>query len=309
MATVCRRHSDTNEVNFMYLLIITGLSGSGKSHALSRLEDMGYFCIDNLPSAMLADFVRFCSRQSRPIERAAIVIDSRESVFDTNSEISFFNFEALEDSYDILFLDCRDEEIERRYNETRRVHPIDSQSIKRGITLEREFLHTMRDRANFIIDTSDLRPLEFDRVLSETLSADRATPFAIICQSFGYKRGVPYETDIVLDMRFLKNPFYEPELRRLSGMDERVAKYIEGEGIAQPFLDNVETMLRRTIPRYIEQGKHRLMVSFGCTGGRHRSVYAANSMYNRLKGDFAASLVNRDLIDEGKDIYFRTKPK
>ncbi|MEG1559482.1 MAG: RNase adapter RapZ [Clostridia bacterium] len=288
----------------MYILVVTGLSGSGKSHALSRLEDRGFFCIDNLPSAMLRDFVKFCSRQKHPVEKAAIVIDSRESIFNSNSELEFYNFDVLDDKYDILFLECRNEEIERRYNETRRRHPINA-NIKIGVMLEREFLHTIKDRANFIIDTSDLKPLEFDRVLDETLAFSHLNPFSLIFQSFGYKRGVPYETDMVFDMRFLQNPFYEPSLRYLSGMDKSVVEYLEKDKTIATFLDELEHMLRMLIPRYKEQGKHRLMLSFGCTGGRHRSVYAANEMYKRMKNDFDASLMNRDLINEGVDIKTR----
>ena len=201
----------------MRVLVVTGMSGAGKSQALKRLEDMGYFCVDNLPCEMLGGFALLCKRANPPVEKVAVVIDSRESIFGNDVVAALDKLAALEVSYQIIFLECRDEVLERRYNETRRPHPLGG-DIRKAIQAERELLSTLRDRADHIIDTSRLRPLELRQALEQALS-QKDTGFALEIVSFGYKRGVPFEADVVLDMRFSPNPFYEPELRTLSGRD------------------------------------------------------------------------------------------
>ena len=287
----------------MRVLVVTGMSGAGKSQALKRLEDMGYFCVDNLPCEMLGGFALLCKRANPPVEKVAVVIDSRESIFGNDVVAALDKLAALEVSYQIIFLECRDEVLERRYNETRRPHPLGG-DIRKAIQAERELLSTLRDRAVHIIDTSQLRPLELRQALEQALS-QKDTGFALEIVSFGYKRGVPFEADVVLDMRFSPNPFYEPELRTLSGRDAAVQAFVLADENVTALLDQVEHTLERLIPRFIEQEKRRLMVAFGCTGGRHRSVCCAEALYHRMKDRYQVSLAHRDIATEAASIRER----
>jgi UPF0042 nucleotide-binding protein len=287
----------------MRVLVVTGMSGAGKSQALKRLEDMGYFCVDNLPCEMLGGFALLCKRANPPVEKVAVVIDSRESIFGNDVVAALDKLAALEVSYQIIFLECRDEVLERRYNETRRPHPLGG-DIRKAIQAERELLSTLRDRADHIIDTSQLRPLELRQALEQALS-QKDTGFALEIVSFGYKRGVPFEADVVLDMRFSPNPFYEPELRTLSGRDAAVQAFVLADENVTALLDQVEHTLERLIPRFIEQDKRRLMVAFGCTGGRHRSVCCAEALYHRMKDRYQVSLAHRDIATEAASIRER----
>ena len=287
----------------MRVMVITGMSGAGKSQALKRLEDMGYFCVDNLPCEMLGGFALLCKRANPPVEKVAVVIDSRESIFGNDVVAALDKLAALEVSYQIIFLECRDEVLERRYNETRRPHPLGG-DIRKAIQAERELLSTLRDRADHIIDTSRLRPLELRQALEQALS-QKDTGFALEIVSFGYKRGVPFEADVVLDMRFSPNPFYEPELRALSGRDAAVQAFVLADENVTALLDQVEHTLERLIPRFIEQEKRRLMVAFGCTGGRHRSVCCAEALYHRMKDRYQVSLAHRDIATEAASIRER----
>ena len=287
----------------MRVLVVTGMSGAGKSQALKRLEDMGYFCVDNLPCEMLGGFALLCKRANPPVEKVAVVIDSRESIFGNDVVAALDKLAALEVSYQIIFLECRDEVLERRYNETRRPHPLGG-DIRQAIQAERELLSTLRDRADHIIDTSRLRALELRQALEQALS-QKDTGFALEIVSFGYKRGVPFEADVVLDMRFSPNPFYEPELRTLSGRDAAVQAFVLADENVTALLDQVEHTLERLIPRFIEQDKRRLMVAFGCTGGRHRSVCCAEALYQRMKDRYQVSLAHRDIATEAASIRER----
>lgn len=288
----------------MELIIVTGLSGGGKTQALRCLEDMGYFCVDNLPCAMVGGFVQLCSESKPPVEKAAVVIDGRESVFAGELQQAHMQLCMLPVSFRIIYLECRDDVLERRYNESRRPHPLSS-DIAEGIREERELLSFFRDRAEFIIDTSELKPMELKRKLEEYFNAESGSEFQITIESFGYKRGVPLEADIVFDMRFSPNPFYEPSLRALSGRDKPVRDYIEADEAYQSFIEQTDNMLRKLIPAFIKQGKRRLLVAFGCTGGRHRSVCAAEEMYKRMAGSYIARLIHRDAGIEAADIQER----
>lgn len=290
----------------MYLLIVSGLSGAGKSQALRKLEDMEFFCVDNLPAKMLGSFVQLCAQAEPQIIKAALVIDSRVSVFGSGLDNMFEELNMLNINYDIMFLECNDNVLEMRYNETRRRHPKGvSGDIRSGIILERELLQHIKERAKFLIDTTSLKPQELHRLIERYLNMESGSPFTLILSSFGYKRGVPFESDIVMDMRFSPNPFYEPELRNLSGLDEAVQKYVLSNQQVADFLDDFEKMLNKLIPSYIEQEKYRLMVSFGCTGGRHRSVCVAQNMYQRMKNKYNTILIHRDLESEAQAIADR----
>lgn len=291
----------------MQLIILTGMSGAGKTQALKKFEDSGYFCVDNLPCEMCVGLVELCKRAAPPVEKAAVVMDSRERIFRLNMKNTLGRLDEAGVDYRIVFLDCRDEILERRYNETRRRHPL-SDDIAAGIRMEREMLAELRDRASVIIDTTNMRPLELGTALERELNMG-STGFMLRVMSFGYKRGVPFEADIVLDMRFSSNPYYDKELRPLCGKDKAIRDYVMADKDVREFMDNVESMLYRLIPRFIEQDKRRLVVAFGCTGGRHRSVCAAEELYNRIKDRYNAVLTHRDLTIEGSDIKERTGDK
>lgn len=291
----------------MQLIILTGMSGAGKTQALKKFEDSGYFCVDNLPCEMCVGLVELCKRATPPVEKAAVVMDSRERIFRLNMKNTLGRLDEAGVDYRIVFLDCRDEILERRYNETRRRHPL-SDDIAAGIRMEREMLAELRDRASVIIDTTNMRPLELGTALERELNMG-STGFMLRLMSFGYKRGVPFEADIVLDMRFSSNPYYDKELRPLCGKDKAIRDYVMADKDVREFMDNIESMLYRLIPRFIEQDKRRLVVAFGCTGGRHRSVCVAEELYNRIKGRYNAVLTHRDLTIEGSDIKERTGDK
>jgi len=286
------------------LLIVTGLSGAGKTQALRHLEDNGFFCVDNLPCEMLEGFVQLCRKAKPPVEQAAVVIDSREQVLGSNAEQAFLMLDRLPIHYRVLYLDCRDEVLERRFNETRRRHPL-SKDVQDGIKAERDMLTVFREKADTIIDTTDLKPLQLAAKLGALFSDSSGETFRLTFESFGYKRGVPFEADMVFDMRFLPNPFYEAELRPLSGADEAVQAYLLKEKTYEDFLCRVESMLHMMIPCFHSQGKKRLLVAFGCTGGRHRSVSAVELLAKRMEGQYDIKLVHRDTVVEASDITER----
>ncbi|MEG1547731.1 MAG: RNase adapter RapZ [Clostridia bacterium] len=289
----------------MYLLIVTGLSGAGKSQALRRFEDMGFFCVDNLPSEMLQGFIELCTKASPTVERAAVVVDSRDVVFKTDMERALSVLDMLHVKYELLFLDCRDDILKRRYNETRRRHPL-GDDVETGIKNERNILAPLRDLANYIIDTSDLKPVDLVKRLEAIVNENAGDEFSLTFESFGYKRGVPFEADMVFDMRFSPNPYYEQDLRRLSGTDEAVKKYVMSDTVFAATLDTVEKLLNSLIPKFIEQGKRRLLVAFGCTGGRHRSVCAAQELYERMRDRYDSRIFHRDTGSEAVDIASRS---
>lgn len=291
----------------MYLLIVTGLSGAGKSLALRCLEEQGYFCVDNLPSSMLKEFVTLCSKADPPIQKAAVTIDSRESLLSRSSSSISDAFDSLGAPFEILFLDARDDVLKKRYNEVRRRHPLgESGDANTGVKRERVFLQPLRNRANYILDTSDIKPKDFSTMIAKVLPEFESKIFTLLFCSFGYKRGVPVDADFVLDMRFMPNPFYVEELRALSGMDAPVQEYVLSQKLVPEFFDGVESMLAEMIPLFIEQDKHILRVCFGCTGGRHRSVAAAEEMAKRFtKRGMNVRVYHRDLGCEAADIKER----
>ncbi len=291
----------------MYLLIVTGLSGAGKSLALRCLEEQGYFCVDNLPSSMLKEFVTLCSKADPPIQKAAVTIDSRESLLSRSSSSISDAFDSLGAPFEILFLDARDDVLKKRYNEVRRRHPLgESGDANTGVKRERVFLQPLRNRANYILDTSDIKPKDFSTMIAKVLPEFESKIFTLLFCSFGYKRGVPVDADFVLDMRFMPNPFYVEELRALSGMDVPVQEYVFSQKLVPEFFDGVESMLAEMIPLFIEQDKHILRVCFGCTGGRHRSVAAAEEMAKRFtKRGMNVRVYHRDLGSEAADIKER----
>ena len=291
----------------MYLLIVTGLSGAGKSLALRCLEEEGYFTVDNLPSSMVEEFIKLCQAAVPPIRKAAVTIDSRESLLSRGAQSITTALDALAQPYDMLFLDARDDVLKKRYNELRRRHPLgDVGDAETGVMRERKFLQPLRDRATYILDTSDVKPRDFAGMIGKVLPEFESEETTLLFSSFGYKRGVPVDADFVLDMRFMPNPFYYPEYRPMSGMDEPVKDFVLGQPYVTEFFDRLEEMLAHMVPLFMEQDKRILRVCFGCTGGRHRSVAAAEEMARRFLGrGYSVRIYHRDLSLEAADIRER----
>ena len=288
----------------MKILIVTGLSGAGKSGALRVLEDMGYLCVDNLPSLLIGNFIDLCHSTEPPIKKVALVIDSRSSVFRYSTERMFQTLDMISDPHEILFLDCSNEVLQRRYSETRRRHPMHD-DVTAGILIERELLEPIRQRANYIIDTSGMTPREFARTIENTIVKNDGDLFRLVITSFGFKRGIPLNADLVIDMRYTANPYYEDSLRNLSGRDKPVFDYVMSDPIVLKHLDQTAELLKTLIPAYEREGKRRLMVSFGCTGGRHRSVAMAEALYLRMKDHCSTDIKHRDLLIEAESISER----
>ncbi len=292
----------------MYILIVTGMSGAGKSNVLNVLEDMGFVCADNIPCQLLVEYIELCLSSENSIDRVAIVVDSRESRFGYNPQKTYLELQHLPYEHEIMFLECDDNVLQHRYSETRRIHPMhDDVSI--GIRMEREMLAPLKEQAKYIVDTTNMRPRELSATVEELLLKGENVPMRLIISSFGYKRGVPGNADFIFDMRYTENPFYVPELRYKSGRDREVRDFVFSDKTVRRQLDAIESMLRLVIPSFMKEGKRRLMVAFGCTGGRHRSVAMAEALHDRLKDDYSVFLEHRDLVPEADDIKERFDEK
>ena len=265
----------------MEVVIITGLSGAGKTKAADWFEDRDYYCIDNMPPALIKNFIELALSGNRQIEKAAFVIDIRGGQFlgafgDIVGELA----EDKNLDLKILYIEASDETLVRRYKENRRVHPLSMAPIsKEIIAKEREMLAGLRARATYIIDTSFLKVAEFNSQLDNLFNDGNETEsFLIDIQSFGFKKGVPQEADIIMDVRFIPNPYYVPSLKHLTGNNKKVSQYVLKHSVTQEFIESLHTMLARIIPCYVKEGKYSLRIAFGCTGGQHRSVAVANEM-------------------------------
>lgn len=283
----------------MEVVIITGLSGAGKTKAADWFEDRDYYCIDNMPPALIKNFINLALSGNKGITKAAFVIDIRGGEFlggigDIVGELE--RDEAVD--FKILYIEASDQVLIRRYNETRRVHPLSMAPIsKEIISKERELLAELRSQATYIIDTSSLKVAQFntqmDRLFAEGKEADS---FILDIMSFGYKHGIPLEADIVFDVRFIPNPYYVPSLKNLTGNNKKVSQYVLKHRVSQEFIDALHSMLARLIPCYIKEGKYSLRIAFGCTGGHHRSVAVANEMARIFREEGrGVTLEHRDL--------------
>ena len=284
----------------MRFVIVTGLSGAGKTEATKSLEDMGYFCVDNLPPRLIPKFAEACN--SGNIEKVALVIDIRGGVFFDDLFESLMYLKSSEFKYEILFLDASDEILVKRFKEARRSHPLAPQGrVLTGISEERNKLREVKDRADIIIDTSKYAIRDLREKINENYG-DVKSPekqLSITILSFGFKYGIPVDSDLVFDVRFIPNPFYIPELKKYSGSDEPVKKYVLDQKETQGFIEKLEDMLRFLIPNYIKEGKRQLIVSIGCTGGRHRSVAIANAIHEQLLNDsFDSRIEHRDISED-----------
>ncbi|NJN68933.1 MAG: RNase adapter RapZ [Nitrospira sp.] len=280
------------------LVIISGLSGSGKSYALKAFEDAGYFCIDNLPPALLPTFVDLCDQQHNEIAKVALGIDIRERVFFSDLVEILERVKTLGHSVQLLFLEAREEALIRRFSESRRPHPLlPHLPVLEGIRFEKERLAELRRHADRIIDTSDLTVHELGELLAKEFqreSSERRLTISLL--TFGYKFGVPYDIDLLFDVRFLKNPFFVPELKPLPGNDPRVRHFVLADPDAHAFIDHVEKLLKFLLPLFQRERRSYLTIAIGCTGGRHRSVAIASHLCEILTTlGYEAGLKHRDV--------------
>jgi UPF0042 nucleotide-binding protein len=259
------------------IVIITGLSGAGKSQAVRCLEDLGYYCVDNLPPSLLPKFIELCLQSDGKIPRIALVIDIRGGRFFDSLFESLDSLNQQGIYYEILFLEAADEILVRRFKESRRRHPLSPLGrVLEGIAQERQRLEELRGRANKIIDTSNLSVHELKEQITELFgSRSVGSQITLSVTSFGYKYGILMDADLVMDVRFLPNPYYVEGLRELTGTDERVKKFVLGHEVTRSFITQFIQLLKFLIPHYIAEGKTHLGIAIGCTGGQHRSVVMA----------------------------------
>ena len=271
----------------MNFLIVTGLSGAGKSMAVNALEDIGFFCIDNIPVALLPRIVDFALQGENQLNRVAVVMDVRGVRSIEKLQEALTDLDEKKIDYDILFLDANDAAIQRRYKETRRQHPLAAAEkipITEAIARERRLLQPLRDKAKYVIDTSLLSAAQNrERVCSLFLDKGES-PMELMVVSFGFKYGLPQEADLVLDVRCLPNPFYVPELKHKTGMDSEVYNYVFSFPQTKTFVEKLEGLLSFLLPLYAEEGKSTLVIAVGCTGGHHRSVSVARCLTAYLSG-------------------------
>lgn len=268
----------------MRFIIVTGLSGSGKSEAMKSLEDIGFYCVDNLPPTLITKFAELCYQGSSDIDKVALGIDIRGREFFKTLNESLNQLEKENYKYEVLFLDCADDILVKRYKMTRRNHPLaKSTQITEGIKEEREILKTLRDKADSIIDTSNMKPRDLKEEVSRLyLEGEENPKLTISVVSFGFKHGIPIDADLVFDVRFLPNPYYIEDLRPKTGDDQEVRDYVMDSEISKEFFTKLQDMIDFLIPNYIKEGKNHLVIAIGCTGGRHRSVTISNLIYDDL---------------------------
>ena len=279
------------------LVVVTGMSGAGKTVAMQSFEDLGYFCVDNMPPALLGKFWELV-KESGKISKVALVIDLRSRAF--YDEI-FGMLQELDDGNDnlrpkILFLDASDEELVARYKETRRAHPLAMDGrVLDGIQRERELLSEIKSKAQLVIDTSKISPRQLREELFLNFESDQSTAFHVNVMSFGFKYGIPIDADIVMDVRFLPNPYYVKELREKTGNDQAVYDYVMNSEMTEEFYQQFIKMLRFVMPGYQKEGKSSVTIAIGCTGGQHRSVALANRIGKALQEKYPVNITHRDM--------------
>jgi UPF0042 nucleotide-binding protein len=282
----------------MRFVIVTGMSGAGKTTAMKVLEDVGYFCVDNLPIALIQKFAELSMRSSATdMDRVALGVDIRSGDV---SELE--NVLDQIHSKEILFMDASDESLIKRFKETRRSHPLVARGrVDEGIALERKELEALKKRADYIIETDKLLTRELRQELENIFVNNKEYKnLFVTVLSFGFKYGIPSDADLVFDVRFMPNPYYEPQLRSKTGNDEEIQKFVMDSKVSVEFMEKLEDMIKFLIPNYIAEGKNQLVVSIGCTGGKHRSVTVANQLYERLKqdADYGLKIMHRDIRKE-----------
>lgn len=283
----------------MELVIVTGMSGAGKDSALKILEDIGYYCVDNLPVPLLPVFAELMMTQNEEITKAAVGIDIRNVKL---KDIESYLKKVQENGchYEILFMEASDATLIKRYKESRRVHPMTGDArIGKGIETERKQLAFLKKKADYIIDTSQLLIRELNQNLNHIFVEEKAfRNIVVTVLSFGFKYGIPTDADLIFDVRFLPNPYYVEELKRQTGNDKAVQDYVCNCSQAGEFLDKLTDMVQFLLPNYITEGKYRLVIGIGCTGGKHRSVTIANKLFESLEkqGEYNITIEHRDIM-------------
>jgi UPF0042 nucleotide-binding protein len=274
------------EDDAQHVVVLSGLSGAGKTAATKLFEDLGYVCVDNLPGELLPDLADLIAREPQRFEHVAIVLDVRAGDVPVAFAAMRGALEGRGIRPQVFFLEARDEVLIRRYSETRHRHPLEgSEGIAAGIAEERQILEAVRAESDVILDTSEMSLRELrERIFAQLWHVVAPDQLSIQLVSFGYKFGIPLEADLVFDVRFLQNPYYVPELRRLSGLTDGVRSYVLDQPLARRFLDGVQDLLELTIPAYVGEGKTRLTIAIGCTGGYHRSIALAEELGAWLAG-------------------------
>lgn len=283
----------------MRFVVVTGMSGSGKRTAMKMLEDVGFYCVDNLPVPLIEKFVDLIATPNSEINKVALGLDVR-------TDQSFGDAQRILDQlkkngylFEILFLEASDSVILKRYKETRRLHPLSPEGrVEEGVHKEREILQGIRQKADYVIDTSNLLTRELREEIDHIfLRNEEYNSLMVNILSFGFKNGIPADADLVFDVRFLPNPFYIDELKHKTGNDKEVQDYVMSFPEAEEFLQKLVDMLEFLIPNYVKEGKHQLVIGIGCTGGKHRSVTLANELYSKIKvhGNYGTKLYHRDI--------------
>lgn len=283
----------------MKFVVLTGMSGAGKSTALKIMEDIGYFCVDNLPIALIEKFAELANVPGAELQKVAVGVDIRsgQALDELQSILDSLNHRGI--TFDILYLDSTDEVLVKRYKETRRTHPLaGGERVDKGIRKERMRLEFLKKQADYIVDTSNMLTRELKAELEKIFvqNQDYKNLFVTIV-SFGFKYGIPTDSDLVFDVRFLPNPYYVEGLRAKTGNDREIQEFVMQYKEAGQFLDKLEDMVKFLIPHYITEGKTQLVISIGCTGGKHRSVTLANGLYERLRNqkEFGIKIEHRDI--------------
>ena len=283
----------------MRFVVVTGMSGGGKSTALRMLEDAGFYCVDNLPVPLIEKFVELIATPGGEVTKVALGLDVRaDQAFEDVQKI-LERLRANGYSFEILFMEANDKTLLKRYKETRRVHPLSPDGrIEDGIKKERKILSDIREKSDYVIDTSNLLTRELKEELERIfVQNEEYNSLMVTILSFGFKHGIPADADLVFDVRFLPNPFYIDELKYKTGNDKEVQDYVMSFPEAHSFIDKLVDMIEFLIPNYVKEGKYQLIIGIGCTGGKHRSVTLANELYKRMKnqGDYGLKIDHRDV--------------
>ncbi|MBQ9673844.1 MAG: RNase adapter RapZ [Ruminococcus sp.] len=285
----------------MELLIITGMSGAGKSTALRATEDLGYFCVDNMPPMLLSTFYDLCLKSNdKKMQKCAVVVDIRSATVFKDLYDDLRKVAEQGKKFKILFLDAKSDVLITRYKETRRSHPLadnfEDRSVEKSVRLEQQLLNVVKAHADYIIDTSSMSMKQLRSRITGLFSIDSMDAMKITCMSFGFKYGIPLEADVVFDVRCLPNPYYIPELKNLTGLDAVVRDYVMREEVSGQFLDKLLSLLDLSIPLYQREGKSELVLGIGCTGGKHRSVTIAGYVHNHLiDSGYPSAISHRDI--------------
>lgn len=283
----------------MEFVIVTGMSGAGKSHAAAALEDIGFYCVDNMPPKLLPKFAELCIQSEEKLSRVAMVVDVRGGTLFDDLFDGFHTLEKLGGEYKILFLECDDQVLARRYKETRRQHPLISEEIKtvrEAVSTERKLLKPLLSHADYLIDTTYLSAAQLREQVTKLFLQDTTKAMVVQCMSFGFKYGYPAEADLMFDVRCFPNPFYVPELKHKTGLDPDVRDYVRENDETRGFESRLYGLIDYLLPLYRNEGKSQLVIAVGCTGGKHRSVALAEALAKHVaEGGARVTVSHRDI--------------